>query len=103
MLKNKTFLYANFEDILTTIIFFDSICFDFYMIFIFIFDSFLCFDFEIRYSIEFRNDIETKFIVILIKSTIKMNASMFITKSTTIKISSTEKHKDCFFHKSRYF
>ena len=99
MSKNKTILYANLTNISATICwFFESICFDFNNYLIFIFDNFLCFDFEITFSIEFKNDIQTKFIVILIKSTIKMNASIFTTTiASTSTISSTKKHKDCFF------
>ena len=93
MSKNKTILYTYRANILTTILFFELICFDFYIIFIFIFDNFLCFDFEIKYSIEFINDIRTKFFLTLIKSTIKINVSIFATTTTT----TTSKQKNCFF------
>ena len=41
--ENKIILYENFAIISTTILLHESICFDFYTIFIFIFDNFLCF------------------------------------------------------------
>ena len=88
MSKNKAILYANFANISTTIIFLKSICFDFYNYLIFIFDNLLCFDFEITYSIKFKIDIRTEFFVTLIKSTIRMNASIFTTTTTiTLTIS----------------